>query len=146
MKTDNPEKVLAWLRKSPSLSEFCARFPEDWEIVQNDLANLISHGTPEDLKAITDRLDRETQLQKGLRSRETSNRQTRDALLSEHIRHRMTCLVIKKYSMALATGVTKGKVRFDIINGYLAQKLLFAKGLERKMTSLFWFRLIWPLI
>lgn len=47
----------------------------------------------------------------------------------------MTCLVIKQYSFSVATGVAKGKIRFDVINGYLAQQLLFAKGLERKMTS-----------
>lgn len=146
MKNDNPEKILAWLRESPPLAELCAKFPGDWEIVQSDLANIIAHGTPEDLKAITDRPGGQKMLPKGVHSRSTGNRETRAALLSGHIRHRMTCLVIKQYSFSVATGVAKGRVRFDLINGYLAQKLLFSKGLERKMTSLFWFRLIWPLI
>lgn len=146
MKIHNPEKILAWLQKSPSLAELCARFPDDWEIVQSDFARIVAHGTPEDLKAITDRSGRQKPLHKGLHSRAPADRKMREALLSEHVRHRMMRLVIKQYSLPVATGVTKGKVRFDIINGYLAQKLLFAKGLERKMTSLFWFRLVWPLI
>lgn len=144
--SDSPEKKLAWLRKSPPLSELCARFPEDWEIVQTNLANIIAHGTPEDLKAITDRPTGKKPLRKGFQSRSPGNAQARDAVVSEHVRHRMTCLVVKQYSLSVATGVARGKVRFDIINGYLAQKLLFSKGLERKMTPMFWFRLIWPLI
>lgn len=146
MKSDNPEKILTWLQKSPPLPELCARFPEDWEIVQGKLADIIAHGTPEDLKAITDRPREKKPLRNGFRSSGPGNTKTREALLSEHVRHRMTCLVVKQYSLSVATGVAKGKVRFDVINGYLAQKLFFSKGLERKMTRLFWFRLIWPLI
>lgn len=146
MKYDNPEKIMAWLQKSPLLADLCAKFPGDWEIVQRKLVTIIEQGSPEDLKAITDRPIGNKLLPKEFYSRNPGNKQRRDALLSEHIQHRMTCLVIKQYSFSVATGVTKGKVRFDFINGYLAQKLLFSKGLERKMTSLFWFRLIWPLI
>lgn len=39
-----------------------------------------------------------------------------------------------------------GKAQFNPINGYLVQKLLFAGEVERKPASLFWFRLLWPLI
>ncbi|MFA5825388.1 MAG: hypothetical protein WC825_05365, partial [Gallionellaceae bacterium] len=43
-------------------------------------------------------------------------------------------------------GASKGKLRFNLFNGFIAQKLLFARGLERKPVSLFWFRLFWPLV
>jgi hypothetical protein len=139
MKNNKPEEILAWLQTKPSLSELCARFPGDWETVQARIAKIIAHGSPEDLKAITETPATQPLVKRG-------NQRTRDTRLSDHIRHRMTCLLVKQYSFSVATGVASGKVRFDVINGYLAQKLLFAKGLERKMTSMFWFRLIWPLI
>jgi hypothetical protein len=37
-------------------------------------------------------------------------------------------------------------MRFNLLNGYLAQRLLFRRDLERKPVSLFWFRLLWPLL
>jgi hypothetical protein len=55
-------------------------------------------------------------------------------------------MVLKNYSLAAASGVTKGRVRFNLLNGYIVQKLLFSRKLERKPVSMFWFRLIWPLI
>jgi hypothetical protein len=53
---------------------------------------------------------------------------------------------VKQHCVSVATGIECGKVRFNLLNGYVAQKLLFADGLERKPVSLFWFRLFWPLI
>lgn len=43
----------------------------------------------------------------------------------------MAHLAIKQHLVAEATGIEKGNVRFNLLNGYLAQKLLFADGLER---------------
>jgi hypothetical protein len=49
-------------------------------------------------------------------------------------------------TLAADTGVKSGKLRFNLFNGFIAQKLLFARALERKPVSLFWFRLLWPLV
>jgi len=48
--------------------------------------------------------------------------------------------------ISLASGVENGKVRFNFLNGFIAQKLLFSQGLERKPVSMLWFKLFWPLI
>jgi hypothetical protein len=58
----------------------------------------------------------------------------------------MAHLTIKQHLIAEATGIEKGKVRFNLLNGYAAQKLLFANALERKPVSMFLFRLLWPLL
>jgi hypothetical protein len=59
----------------------------------------------------------------------------------------MTVEALRKVCVAAATGVSKGKVRFNLVNGWLAQKLLFkGKGLERKPVSLAAFSMIWPLL
>ena len=54
------------------------------------------------------------------------------------IRKRMAQLVIKQHCISVASGVEKGKVRFNLLNGFIAQKLFFYRGLERKPVSLFW--------
>ena len=68
------------------------------------------------------------------------------ALVLQAVRNRMAHLAIKQHLVSEATGIEKGKVRFNRPNGYIAQKLLFSDGLERKEVSLFWFRLLWPLL
>ena len=39
-----------------------------------------------------------------------------------------------------AAGVRGGRIRFGLVNGFVAQRLLFARGLERKPVSMRWFR------
>ena len=112
----------------PTLDELCAEYPAEWIVVQRELASIFESGKPEDLKAYLDRS------------------QARGTSLSQLIRNRMAYLVLSNYSLAAATGVTNWKVRFNLLNGYIVQKLLFICKLERKPVSLFWFRLIWPLI
>ena len=58
----------------------------------------------------------------------------------------MAVAAVKQLSLSAATGVTEGRLRFNLVNGWVAQKLLFEHGLRRKPVSLFWFRLIWPLV
>lgn len=58
----------------------------------------------------------------------------------------MRAAALKQLCFSAATGVTAGRVRFNLLNGYVAQRLLFAGGLERKPVSLAWFRLLWPLL
>jgi hypothetical protein len=145
MKNENPEAILAWLQTSPSLSALCERFPKEWESAQQKLGAVITNGTPSDLKDLTSSPPRRFAARRATGSG-ASSRSMQGTILSEQIEHRMICHAVKRYSLSVATGVVKGKVRFDLINGYLAQKLFFSEGLERKMARLFWFRLIWPLI
>jgi hypothetical protein len=58
----------------------------------------------------------------------------------------MAHTAVKQHCIAIASGIESGKVRFNLLNGFVAQKLLFADGLDRKPASMFWFRLFWPLV
>jgi hypothetical protein len=78
--------------------------------------------------------------------RRPNQRQLESAALAKLIRHRMAHLALKGYALSAAAGGKSGKVRFNWLNGFIAQKLLFARELERKPVSLFWFRLFWPLV
>ena len=146
MKHNNPAKVWEWLQTMPTIEELCAEYPGEWDTVQRELSTIFESGKPEDLKAYLERSPtRGTSIAETLH-RSQGDRKKSEAVLSQFIRNRMAYLVLKNYSLAAATGVTKGKVRFNLLNGYIVQKLLFFRKLERKPVSLFWFRLIWPLI
>jgi hypothetical protein len=58
----------------------------------------------------------------------------------------MAVAAVKQLSLSAATGVTEGRLRFNLVNGWVAQKLLFEQGLRRKPVSLAWFRVTWPLV
>jgi hypothetical protein len=146
MNRERPEKVWAWLQTHPSLDELCAKYPEEWEIVKRELSSLFERAQPEALKAFIEGAStRQAQLAAALR-RGRDGRKPLEAALPQHIRHRMATLALRSYCLSAATGVTRGTIRFNLLNGYLAQKLLFARGLERKPVSMFWFHLIWPLV
>ncbi|HZW23971.1 MAG TPA: hypothetical protein VFF26_00660 [Gallionella sp.] len=139
MKQGDYAKTLAWLRTNPSFDELCARHPDDWAAVQDDIASIIARGIPEELKEYLERLS----------STSSGQPPQREKSLSQFIRSRMAHEAVKKLSLATLaanTGVTTGKLRFNWFNGFIAQRLLFSRELERKPVSLRWFRLFWPLV
>ncbi|MCW2994302.1 MAG: hypothetical protein JWQ18_1797, partial [Conexibacter sp.] len=69
------------------------------------------------------------------------------ALVSALARQRLAAGALKQMGVSAATGVTSGTLRFGLVSGFLAQRLLFrGGGLERKPVSLRAFRLLWPLV
>lgn len=146
MKSEQPADILKWLQTNPTLDELGAKFPELREAVRLELAELVSDGTS---IGVPDYLKRMSQTERLLEKRYQSRRNDAKAamaLAQQAVRTRMAHLALKQHLISEATGIAKGKVRFNLINGYLAQKLLFAEDLVRKPVSLFWFRLMWPLI
>jgi hypothetical protein len=112
--------------------------------VQRDISAIVERGVAEELKAYLERVATP------LDSPVSGNRQqNRESTLSQFIRSSMAHESVKKLclaTLAADAGVTKGRLRFNLFNGFIAQKLLFYRGLERKPVSLFWFRLFWPLV
>ncbi|OGQ95857.1 MAG: hypothetical protein A2521_01750 [Deltaproteobacteria bacterium RIFOXYD12_FULL_57_12] len=142
---DYPAKAWKWLQKNPSLGELRAEYPEEWAAVERDLATIFRHGTDQ-LQAYIKQTARQEALLTAAFTKGQKTRKTREAILAQLIRNRMLQLVIKEYCFSVATGIKEGKARFNLLNGLLVQKLLFSRGLERKPVSLFWFRLLWPLL
>jgi hypothetical protein len=142
MKQSTYREHLQWLKSNPSLDELCAKYPAEWASVQAEISAIVERGAAEELKAYLERLSAPDK---------SSAAKQRDeaAVLSHFVRSRMAHESVKKLclsTLAADTGVTKGKLRFNLFNGFIAQKLLFARALERKPVSLFWFRLLWPLV
>ena len=119
----------AWLAQRPSLAELRAAYPADWEIVQRELAEVIGRNDLEALKAYA----------VGLSTSPAADLRTQ-------ARRQLVAEALKQLCLSAATGVSSGKVRFNLVNGWVAQQLLFEHDLERKPVSLLWFRLIWPLL
>lgn len=146
MKQKGYAKTLEWLKTNPSLDELCSKYPEEWTAVQQDISAIVERGVAEELKAYLERISAHAALAKYPSG---SRQKNMEDVLSQFIRSRMAHESVKKLclaTLAADAGVTKGKLRFNLLNGYIAQKLLFSRGLERKPVSLFWFRLFWPLV
>jgi hypothetical protein len=143
MKRTDYAKALQWLKTNPSLGELCARYPQEWATVQSEISAIVGCGKAEELKAYLERLAVPAKSAGG------SQQQREAAILSQYVSSRMAHESVKKLclsTLAADTGVKQGKLRFNLFNGFIAQKLLFASGLQRKPVSLFWFRLFWPLV
>lgn len=144
MKQQSYAQTLEWLKTNPPLEELCAKYPSEWAAVQQDISAIIGRGVAEELKDYLERLSTPV-----TPPASANSQQSREAVLSQFVRSRMAHESVKKLclsTLAADTGVTKGKLRFNLVNGYLAQKLLFSSELVRKPVSLFWFRLLWPLV
>ena len=129
-----PDQVRAWLDQQPSLAELQDAYPAEWSVVQRELAEIVPRGDLEELKAYV-RSIAAAPASAGSR-----------ASLARDIRRQMAAAAVKQLSLSAATGVHEGRVRFNLVNGWVAQRLLFESGLRRKPVSMPAFRLVWPLL
>ncbi len=138
MKQGDYAKAVAWLKTNPTFDELCARYPGDWVVVQDEIAAIVRRGVPDELKRYLERLSSKA---------DRSARQ--EDILAQFVRSRMAREAVRRLSLSVLaadSGVTRGKLRFNWFNGFIAQRLLFARELQRKPVSLRWFRLLWPLV
>ncbi|WP_374350742.1 hypothetical protein [Chitinimonas sp.] len=140
-----PEAMLDWLKSKPTLTALCEARPDVWRQVRDELAQLVARRDAAELKAVAERAAQAALPHERFLSGERSGRAFA-AQVEQLLRQRMTELAIRQYVFSAATGVRQGKVRFNLFNGLIAQRLLFKRDFERKPVSLRWFRLVWPLL
>lgn len=144
MKLNDPIKVLAWLQQRPSAHDLHAAFPAEWEAMEQELQTALA---TRDTARLHRLLHPSAQPENPeTRAKSALNKREKQDLVRAAIRQRMAALAIERHGLAIATGRTSGKVRFNLFNGWLAQRLLFRRDLERKPVSLRWFKLLWPLV
>ena len=135
MSRRRPSDQRAWLEGDPPLTAVRERFPREWEQVQRELAAVVERDDVEAIKAYASSVARPPRVA------------GEQALVSALARQRLAAAALKQMGVSAATGVTSGTLRFGLVSGFLAQRLLFkGGGLERKPVSLRAFRLIWPRI
>jgi hypothetical protein len=137
-----PDELRAWVSSGPSFDELCAAFPAEWGQVQGELATLVARSDTAELQAYVARLSADGDVRAPGRAAARRD----DEALSALVRRQMAITALRKHCLAAATGVTSGTVRFNLVNGWLAQRLLFRRGLERKPVSMRRLRLVWPLV
>ncbi|MEI7842325.1 MAG: hypothetical protein WCI39_04765 [Gallionellaceae bacterium] len=138
------KKTVEWLKSNPALDELCAEFPQEWASVQTDIATIVECGKAEELQRYLEKLSSLTSASSVGKSHTKPKE-----LLSQYVRSHMAHEAVKKLCLSTLhadLAVPKGKLRFNFINGFIAQRLLFSNDLIRKPVSLFWFRLLWPLL
>jgi hypothetical protein len=134
-----PAEAVAWLQTNPPLEDLVEAYPEHWQRVERDLGALTARDDKDEITAYISRI---SQPQAALPGRTRPARERLDA----EIRRQMTIHLLKQAILSASTGVSEGRVRFNLINGFLAQRLLFHRDLERKPVSLALFRMMWPLL
>jgi len=134
----SPEALCDWLEQEPPLEALQESFPNEWARVARELSAVTPRG-PQALAAYV-----QSTTVPATSRRERRTRRDRDALVVAEVRHRMAVLAARSLTLSAATGVSEGHVRFNRLNGSIAQRLFFKQGLERKPVSMRWFTLVWP--
>jgi hypothetical protein len=134
-----PQEVSAWLRTKPSLAEAQRAYPAEWERVSREVATLARTQDPEAVKAYLAAIARTP-------TETPDRRRPEREVIAEQVRRYLTVQALNQAYLSATTGVTSGTVRLGLIGGFLAQRLLFVRDLQRKPVSMIGFRLIWPLI
>lgn len=142
MNPKNPKQAWRWLQTKPPLSELREAFPELWSQVEQELSKSIESRDQTRLHQLLHPAEPQAS-GKPLDARRgvpPSN------LLASTIKQRMAALALREFSLSSVTKAKGGKLRFNLFNGWLAQKLFFKQGFERKPVSLLSFKCLWPLI
>jgi hypothetical protein len=143
MRRRRPEDLHRWLAGQPSLDELSRAFPAEWDQVRRDLHQVLGDGDAESIAGYISALSRPVPRGGHTHGARRSDAQ---ALLSEQVRRHISVALLRQMRLQAATGITDGTIRFNLLNGWVAQKLLFARELERKPVAMGLFRLVWPLL
>jgi hypothetical protein len=146
MSRQSPREQLDWLNGDPPLYDLMERYPADWEIVGRELLSTLRDGRAQTLSVYARKAKSESDLWKSRIRGNKGNAGNLASALPHLVRSRMALMALDKCCLAAATGVASGKIRFNLLNGFIIQRLLFARHLTRKPASLGWFRIWWPLV
>ena len=137
---------LQWICNEAHLQELMEHYPETWQNVGPQLVSALKDGRAQTLNEFSTKAksEEETWFYKIRQSR--FNTKVIESALPHLIKSRMALLSIDQCYQASATGKASGKVRFNLLNGYIIQKLLFSRHLTRKPASLKWFRFWWRFV
>lgn len=79
-------------------------------------------------------------------SKSRGREKTLNTFLPDIIKSRIAINLLEQANLAIQTKQSSGRVRFNLWDGKILQKLLFKEDLERKPVSMKKFKLIWPFI
>jgi hypothetical protein len=146
MPKTTPKDELKWVSRNANLQELMDRYPEAWRSMGPELVAAFEDGQAQTLRDYSTKAKsiEEMWLYRIRQSR--SNAKVIESALPHLIKSRMTLLAMDLCFQAAAFGKASGKIRLNLINGYIIQKLLFSNHLTRKSASLRWFRFWWRFV
>lgn len=133
--------IIQWLARNPSLDELKSRYPKWWEETCNELLDVLGGRR---LGLVADHLAQIRSLEAAALAKLIKRRPEGDGAARDLIKSRMAIMAMEQILAGAIVGKDAGPLRFNRWNGFILQKLLFRKDLERKPVSLFWFRLWRP--
>jgi len=134
-----PADVQRWLLQAPSLAQVRREFPEQWQQVEAEVGGMARQG---DRQQLLDHLHRVAGPGRPTRDRARAG----SVVAAEAVRRYLTIEAVRQACLSAASGVPQGQLRFNLVNGWVLQRLLFERGLRRKAVRAPLFRLVWPLL
>lgn len=135
--------LLAWLAERPSLEALKGRYPKWWEETGTELLEVLGERR---LGVVAEHLSRIRSIEASALGRLAGRASGHNDAMKDLVKTRMAVLAMEQLLAGAVLGKDTGPLRFNRWNGFILQKLLFRRGLERKPVSLFWFRFWWPLL
>lgn len=122
------------------------QYPEFRELVIKDLSEFKDGSNSDDIRLVIDKYKNKARLAMDRINKSNLNDMTLNSFLPDIIKARIAINVIEELNFAVQTGKDSGRIRFNLWDGTVLQKLLFKRGFERKPASLLMFKLMWPFI
>lgn len=129
-----------------SLDALIENFPDEWEVVGQELVEATATRRPEAIEAFVRKADQAARPYQQRVQTSGKNPQVLATAMPFLVRKRMTVLAAQRALQAAAMGASPGRRRFGLWSGFLVQRLFFSHGLNRKPVSLRQFRWLWPLV
>lgn len=133
--------VLKWLETKPSLEALRDKYPEDWSIVENELAGAIRDKDYDRLNGLLQPL---LAAQSQVRHRPELKAKVGQEAATKLIQRRMTMLAIEHFLKAALTEGKEKKLGWRDL--FIFRLLFFAKDFRRKPVSNLLYRLLWRFV
>lgn len=122
------------------------RHPDEWERVSEALLAALATGRAERVASWLGGVRAEASHWRRRVAASGGDPHVQAAAFRPLLRERLATLALERTTLALAARAEGGTVRLGLWSGTVVQRLLFARGLERKPASMAAFRLVWPLV
>ncbi|AFV03304.1 MULTISPECIES: hypothetical protein [unclassified Dehalobacter] len=122
------------------------QYPEYKETVLKEFSVLNKESNVEEIAAIINTYKAKARFAMNRIHKSGNNQKTLNAFLPDIIKARIAIDILQQSYFIAQSGKTSGKIRFNLWDGLILQKVLFKKSFERKPVSLFWFKLFWTFI
>jgi hypothetical protein len=146
MKGTSINDELKWIAQDASLDELMERYPAEWQITGPELVSALADGRVQALEEFTAKARSVEEIWHQRIRQSRNNAKVIESAKPHVIKSRMAILAMKQCYQAAALGKASGKIRFNLMNGYIIQKLLFSRHLTRKPASMKKFRLWWRFV